>query len=353
MLDVFKIHTGFNPAYLNQEYIPSRQSERWDGDIKLLRKLGLPKAFSKADYNDLLRLRSTGSASGGSGFAPVLGAHLTFSAPKGVSIAALLGGDVRLFDAHEQAVDQTLQFLKENLPCRHTHASVTRDVPGGAIAMAVVHRCHSRALDPHLHTLITVANGAMLGDGVVRGLNMKWFFDTKFLLGGIYLAALQRKVACFGYTVEILPEGLFDIQEVPQPLRDRFSRRSEQIAEAISKITNKAKADLPSSSIRVFTEKSTPKLPTKSYNDVFQEWSSRLVRLGLRIDPPTEFNNSKNVTAPISHSAALINAYLELQVSKRNGVKVASLLLTALRSDHRYCIDDLVSGVAQLVDSGA
>ena len=42
------------------------------------------------------------------------GRDLTFSAPKSVSIAALVGGDARVVDAHDRAVKATLAWVERN-----------------------------------------------------------------------------------------------------------------------------------------------------------------------------------------------------------------------------------------------
>ena len=42
------------------------------------------------------------------------GRDLTFSAPKSVSVAALVGGDDRIVDAHDRAVAATLAWVEEN-----------------------------------------------------------------------------------------------------------------------------------------------------------------------------------------------------------------------------------------------
>ena len=46
------------------------------------------------------------------------GVDVTLSAPKSVSLAALVGGDRRIFKAHDRAVKRTLDWI-ENAPSRH------------------------------------------------------------------------------------------------------------------------------------------------------------------------------------------------------------------------------------------
>ena len=43
------------------------------------------------------------------------GRDVTFSAPKSVSLAALIGGDRRVVGAHDQAVERTLAWMEKNV----------------------------------------------------------------------------------------------------------------------------------------------------------------------------------------------------------------------------------------------
>ena len=51
------------------------------------------------------------------------GRDLTFSAPKSVSLAALVGGDARVVDAHDRAVARTLAWFEKNV------AETRRSIP--------------------------------------------------------------------------------------------------------------------------------------------------------------------------------------------------------------------------------
>ena len=51
------------------------------------------------------------------------GRDLTFSAPKSVSLEALVGGDARVVDAHDRAVARTLAWFEKNV------AETRRSIP--------------------------------------------------------------------------------------------------------------------------------------------------------------------------------------------------------------------------------
>jgi conjugative relaxase-like TrwC/TraI family protein len=89
------------------------------------------------------------------------GRHLydfTFSAPKSVSVMAVLGEDDRLVDAHARAVDEALRELEACAAGRVRRSGANEDRVTGNLAIAVYDHDTSRELDPQLHTHAVAAN---------------------------------------------------------------------------------------------------------------------------------------------------------------------------------------------------
>ena len=83
------------------------------------------------------------------------GRDVTFSAPKSVSLAALIGGDRRVVAAHDRAVTRTLAWIEANVvETRMKDPETGRMVrtDGQAMVAATFHYDTSRNLDPQLHT---------------------------------------------------------------------------------------------------------------------------------------------------------------------------------------------------------
>ena len=98
------------------------------------------------------------------------GRDLTFSAPKSVSIAALVGGDGRVVEAHDRAVKAVLGWIERNAAeTRMKHPETGRMARTGdqKIVAATFRHDTSRNLDPQLHTHAVLAN-------MVRGEDGKW-----------------------------------------------------------------------------------------------------------------------------------------------------------------------------------
>ena len=75
----------------------------------------------------------------------------TFSPPKSVSIAALIGDDQRIVSAHADAVKIALNELERFASARVRGGGNNADRRTGNIVAALFEHETSRALDPHLH----------------------------------------------------------------------------------------------------------------------------------------------------------------------------------------------------------
>ena len=92
----------------------------------------------------------------------------TLSAPKSVSLMALLGGDERIVVAHDQAVTRTLAWLERNAVetrVQDKESGAMVRVGGQKMVAATFRHETSRNLDPQLHTHAVIANMVQGWDG--------------------------------------------------------------------------------------------------------------------------------------------------------------------------------------------
>jgi conjugative relaxase-like TrwC/TraI family protein len=86
------------------------------------------------------------------------GHDLTFSAPKSVSILALIGGDKAMLEAHQHAVRVAASYVEKLISARETVDGKTSIVQTGKMVAALFTHDTSRNLDPQVHTHMLVAN---------------------------------------------------------------------------------------------------------------------------------------------------------------------------------------------------
>ncbi|WP_051482692.1 MobF family relaxase [Synechocystis sp. PCC 7509] len=154
------------------------------------------------------------------------GIDLTFSAPKSVSIACLVGGDTRLEEAHRIAVSQTIDLIESRYAQTRINGQVVKT---DNLIVAKWHHDTSRELDPHLHTHCLIMNCTQGPDGKWRSLNNKPFYQNKILLGQIYRNELALECRKLGYEIEPHPKELFEIKGYTREQIEGFSKRHEQI----------------------------------------------------------------------------------------------------------------------------
>ncbi|WP_348939704.1 conjugative transfer relaxase/helicase TraI [Citrobacter sp. C1] len=170
------------------------------------------------------------------------GHDLTFSAPKSVSILALIGGDKAMLEAHNHAVRIAAGYVEKLISARDTKDGVTSIVHTGKMVAAAFTHDTSRNLDPQLHTHLLVANMTEQ-DGKWKALATDYIHNAGFIetvmkmqvtLGKIYRSALRERVEALGHEVEeVGKHGMWEIKGVPEAVREEFSSRGREIQGAI------------------------------------------------------------------------------------------------------------------------
>ena len=158
----------------------------------------------------------------------------TFSAPKSVSIAALVQQDERVLEAHHQAVAKALEVLEERYAQTRisTEAGRTK-VTTGNIAAAVFTHSTSREAEPQLHSHCVVMNATQLTDGRWFSLSNEAAIANQKLLGQIYQNELAVALKQQGYQIEPKAHGQFELAGYSPELLKAFSTRRQQILKLI------------------------------------------------------------------------------------------------------------------------
>jgi conjugative relaxase-like TrwC/TraI family protein len=154
----------------------------------------------------------------------------TFSPPKSVSVAALAAGDTRIIQAHEEAVASALNQLQSFAATRVRKEGQCTDRTTGNIVAAVFRHDTSRALDPHLHSHCVVFNATF--DPVEKqwkALQNHDMLAAQKFVENVYYHELARELVRFGYQIENLPRGDFQIKGIAPELIEKFSKRHQQI----------------------------------------------------------------------------------------------------------------------------
>src|SRR6201998_4133965 len=191
----------------------------WQG--QLAGQFSLAGAVSAADFarlsqgqnpetgEQLVRQRASYEYEGADGKAIKTMEHragwdATFSAPKSVSLTALVGGDDRVRDAHRESVRVALGELERYTQARigNIHAPETT---AKFIAAKFEHDT-SRPVDgyvaPQLHTHAVIFNLTERQNGQTRALQPHEMFISQRYVTAVYRSALALRLQGLGYELE-------------------------------------------------------------------------------------------------------------------------------------------------------
>jgi conjugative relaxase-like TrwC/TraI family protein len=190
----------------------------------------------------------------------------TFSAPKSVSITALVGGDERVIEAHRASVDVALDEIERYVQAR-IGGNRLPETTGKWIAARFEHDS-ARPVDgyaaPQLHTHVVIFNLTERADGEPRALQPRELYRSQQYATAIYRSELAARLQELGYVIERGSNGQPEIRgysaaylEASSPRRQEIKAQLEQdhqtgaeAARVAAHRTRAPKLDVPSSDMR-------------------------------------------------------------------------------------------------------
>jgi conjugative relaxase-like TrwC/TraI family protein len=155
----------------------------------------------------------------------------TFSAPKSVSLTALVGGDERVREAHRESVRVALTELEKYTQARigNVHAPETT----GKFVAATFEHDTARPVDgyaaPQLHTHAVIFNVTERDNGQTRALQPQELFASQRYATSIYRSELSMRLQGLGYELERGKHGQPEIKGYTKEYLEASSPRREQI----------------------------------------------------------------------------------------------------------------------------
>lgn len=155
----------------------------------------------------------------------------TFSAPKSVSITALVGGDDRVRLAHRESVRAALAELERYTQARigNIHAPETT----GKFAASTFEHDTARPVEgyaaPQLHTHAVIFNVTERDNGQTRALQPHEMFMSQRYVTAIYRSELALRLEKLGYEIERGKHGQPEIKGYTKEYLEASSPRREQI----------------------------------------------------------------------------------------------------------------------------
>jgi conjugative relaxase-like TrwC/TraI family protein len=256
-------------------------------------KLGLHGGVENGAFEEVLAGQLPGGAEikTPSGQDRRAGVDLVFSAPKSLSILALMGGDQRLITALQDSAKATLAWVEANLlEARQFDANSGTQYPvkTGTMVAALFTHDLSRNRDPQAHVHSVIANATLRPDGKWRAVHTDEIYNRLSTIGAVHNADLRARVEALGY--QVVPAknpafGQFEIAGVSRAAIEAFSTRAAEIEahiEATGREGTAAERDIAAVATR---EK---KDPGRTRDDDRAEWSVRAASIGFDPKPLIE-----------------------------------------------------------------
>ncbi len=214
------------------------------------------------------------------------GWDITFSAPKSVSLEALVMGDARVIRAHDEAVRATLDWIERDLLQTRGWDPATKRRPrvkADGMVVAGFRHLTSRDLDPQLHTHCVLANMTRSADGTWKSVEPTALRRNEKLIGAHYRNELAARLVAQGFAVTprmIGPVPGFELAGYDGAFLDAFSGRRREILAYLEK------HGLPAT--REATQKATLHTRRRKVEaglaELVPQWRARAKALGLARD---------------------------------------------------------------------
>ena len=183
----------------------------------------------------------------------------TCSAPKSVSVLAVTMNDDRLVVAHEEATRIAFRELETFAGTRVRKQGNQRDRTTGNLVAAAFTHTSSRALDPLLHTHLTVFNATFdETEKRWKALQAGGMYDAIRYGTAVYRNELAKRVQQIGYHIRPAKHG-FEIEGVNDAVLKRFSKRSQQRDAVVRELEQKLGRKLSNNAIALAVHQSRAK----------------------------------------------------------------------------------------------
>jgi conjugative relaxase-like TrwC/TraI family protein len=161
----------------------------------------------------------------------------TFSAPKSVSLTALVGGGERVREAHRESVAVALDELE-----RYVQARLGGNLPAETTSKWIAAKFEhdsARPVDgyaaPQLHTHVLIFNLTETDDGETHALQPRELYKTQQYATAVYRSELAHRLKELGYETERGESSQPEIKGYSKEYLEASSPRRQQIEEHLAK----------------------------------------------------------------------------------------------------------------------
>ncbi|XUP35011.1 MobF family relaxase [Xanthomonas axonopodis pv. vasculorum] len=219
-----------------------------------------------------------------------MGLDLTFSAPKSVSMQALVAGDKDVTAAHDRAVTRALEQVERLAEARKKVKGKSYRERTGNMVIGKFRHEMSRAKDPQLHTHAVVLNMTQRADGAWRALSNEDIFRVQHEVDALYKAELATGLQALGYAIRLVDDqGNFELDHISRDQIEAFSARSRLIEEALAN-EGKTRATATTLEKQIISLATRPRKDESDRDLVKQYWVEKSREFGIDYGPRSQLD---------------------------------------------------------------
>jgi conjugative relaxase-like TrwC/TraI family protein len=307
------------------DYYTKEARGLWAG--KGAEELGLAGDVSTGAFKNLLSGKTADGTKELRKYVPTLnkqrcGIDFTYSAPKSVSIQALVSGDMRVLEAHDRAVAKATTEMEKMALALKSKGGIRSRQKTGSMVFAQFRHELSREQDPQLHTHVVAMNLTRREDGAWVALTNDQILKNVMLLGAIYRGELANQLESMGYELRGTRDG-FELANVSEKAIIAFSKRGKEIE---NELANRGK-DRSTASAKEKQDITMDTRKPKSAHDreaLRETWEQTLIDAGVgekTFNPPeSNQTNDIDLNAKKTELASRAVEFAIAHLSERQGV---------------------------------
>lgn len=214
---------------------------------------------------------------------------LTFSAPKSISIQALVGKDTKILEAHDHAVTKALEYLeKELVRGRYKIEGVSHSEQTGNAIIAKFRHETARPTqydeaDPQLHTHCLILNATKRTDGTWVSMSNDQIYKHKTLLDAVYKSEMASFLEKAGYDLRY-EKGNFELANITREQIEHFSKRGMQVEQELAKLGKDRKTASRELKQAITLATRNDKRPEITRDQLQKQWGEDARKLGISFD---------------------------------------------------------------------
>jgi len=212
-----------------------------------------------------------------------IGIDLTFSAPKSVSMQALIAIDDKIIKAHDRSVKCALKAAEQRAQTRKKVNGKSQVETTGNLIVAKFRHETSRERDPQLHTHAVVMNLTQRSDRQWRALRNDDIIKMTRYLGAVYRTELAIELRKAGYEIRYEREGMFELAHISRAQIEGFSSRSTQIEKKLAE-RELTRQTATTQQKQLATMETRKHKVSTAREIIFDDWQARAKELNIVFD---------------------------------------------------------------------